>query len=71
MLRGTTSSGCVGVNYTTGSVQYDQVCGRIIGYQIGSPDAFYRGVGRTFEVVRPMGLNRRVQFYKYIYNEFH
>ena len=38
---GTTSSGCVGITYTTGSAQYDQVCGRIIGYQSGSPDAFY------------------------------
>ena len=38
---GTTSSGCVGVNYTTGSEQYEQVCGRIIAYQSGSPDAFY------------------------------
>ena len=31
---------CEGVNYTTGSVQYDQVCGRIIGYQLGTPYAF-------------------------------
>ena len=38
---GTTSSGCQGVIYSTGSVQYDQVCGRIISYQSGSPDAFY------------------------------
>ena len=38
---GTTSSGCAGVTCSTGSVQYDQVCGRIIGYQFGSPDAFY------------------------------
>ena len=37
---GTTSSGCAGVTYSTGSVQYDQVCGRIISYQFGSPDAF-------------------------------
>ena len=37
---GTTSSGCQGVTYSTGSVQYDQVCGRIISYQFGSPDAF-------------------------------
>ena len=37
---GRRSSGCVGVNYTTGSVQYDQVCGRIIGYQLGHPDCF-------------------------------
>ena len=32
---------CEGVNYTTGSEQYNQVCGRIIGYQIGSPEALY------------------------------
>ena len=31
---------CEGLTYSTGSEQYDQVCGRIIGYQIGSPDAF-------------------------------
>ena len=37
---GRRSSGCVGVNYTTGSVQYDQVCGRITGYQLGQPDCF-------------------------------
>ena len=37
---GTTSYGCAGVTYSTGSVQYDQVCGRIISYQFGSPDAF-------------------------------
>ena len=34
------SVGCEGVNYTTGSVQYDQVCGRIISYQFGQPEAF-------------------------------
>jgi len=38
---GTSSAGCAGVMYTTGSEQYDQVCGRIIGFQSGSPDAFY------------------------------
>ena len=35
--RSNTSASCEGLNYTTGSEQYDQVCGRIIGYQIGSP----------------------------------
>ena len=34
---------CEGLTYTTGSEQYDQVCGRIIGYQLGSPDAFSSG----------------------------
>ena len=31
---------CEGLNYTIGSEQYNQVCGRIIGYQIGHTDAF-------------------------------
>ena len=38
--RSTTGGSCEGLNYTTGSEQYDQVCGRIIGYQIGSLDCF-------------------------------
>ena len=38
--RRSTSGSCEGLTYSTGSEQYDQVCGRIIGYQIGSPDAF-------------------------------
>ena len=39
---GRRSSGpsCEGLTYSTGSEQYDQVCGRIIGYQIGSVDSF-------------------------------
>ena len=41
--RRSTSGSCEGLTYTTGSEQYDQVCGRIIGYQIGSPDAFTSG----------------------------
>ena len=39
--RRSTTRSCEGVNYTTGSEQYDQVCGRIIGYQIGQPEALY------------------------------
>ena len=31
---------CEGLNYSTGNEQYEHVCGRIIGYQIGNPDAF-------------------------------
>ena len=38
--RRSTGSGCEGFNYTTGGEQYNWVCGRIIGYQIGHPDAF-------------------------------
>ena len=37
-----TTGSCEGVTYSTGSVQYNQVCGRIIGYQFGNTDAFLR-----------------------------
>jgi len=42
--RRSASASCEGLNYTTGSEQYDQVCGRMIGYQLSSPDAFGLGV---------------------------
>ena len=51
-----TSGSCSGVNYTTGSEQYNQVCGRIIAYQVGYPGAvgsrtidssYINGVGVT------------------------
>ena len=38
--RRSTNGSCEGLNYTTGSEQYDQVCGRIIGYQLGRPNCF-------------------------------
>ena len=39
--RSTSSSGsCEGLTYSTGSEQYNQVCGRIIGYQLGNTDSF-------------------------------
>ena len=38
--RRSTSASCEGLNYTIGSEQYDQVCGRIIGYQRGTPNSF-------------------------------
>ena len=38
--RRSASPSCEGLTYSTGSEQYDQVCGRIIGYQIGTPDTF-------------------------------
>ena len=37
--RRSTSASCEGLTYSTGSEQYDQVCGRIIGYQLSTPDA--------------------------------
>ena len=44
--RSTIHGRCEGLTYSTGSEQYNQVCGRIIGYQIGTPDAF-NGAGRS------------------------
>ena len=38
--RRSTGASCEGLTYSTGSEQYDQVCGRIIGYQLGSTDSF-------------------------------
>ena len=40
--RRSTGGSCEGLTYSTGSEQYDQVCGRIIGYQLSTPDAFRR-----------------------------
>ena len=42
--RRSTRASCEGLTYSTGSEQYDQVCGRIIGYELNSPDAFGLGV---------------------------
>ena len=39
--RSASTASCEGLTYSTGSEQYDRVCGRIIGYQIGSVDAFH------------------------------
>ena len=38
--RRLTINGCEGLTYPTGSQHYNQVCGRIISYMIGHPDAF-------------------------------
>ena len=46
--RRSTGANCEGLTYPTGSEQYDQVCGRIIGYQIGTPDTF-TGAGRSID----------------------
>lgn len=34
------STGCSSVNFANNGIKYSQVCGKIIGYQHGSPDAF-------------------------------
>ena len=39
--RSSIGPGCDSVTFTTYGVQYQQVCGRVRGYQYRSPDAFY------------------------------
>ena len=45
--RKSTRASCEGLTYSTGGEQYDQVCGRIIGYQLGTSDAFQYGASRS------------------------
>ena len=35
------SAGCSSVTYNTHGINYTKICGRIIGYQYGSPSGFY------------------------------
>ena len=32
---------CVGITFPSGSIEYSQVCGKVIGYQVGWPDGAY------------------------------
>ena len=41
-LCGKSSSRCVSVMFPVQGVEYSQVCGKIIGFQDGTPDAFFR-----------------------------
>ena len=38
------STGCDGTTFPTFSLNYCQVCGRLHGYQFGSPEAFSRSI---------------------------
>ena len=55
--RSISTGGCQGVTYSTGSAQYNQVCGRIIGYQLGTPDAFFYGLNRSIDDVYVEGVS--------------
>ncbi len=39
-------TGCVSTSFPVHGVDYKRVCGRVIGYQVGSPDAFYPHINR-------------------------
>ena len=36
---------CVGVTFPSGNIEYSQVCGKVIGYQVGFPDGAYPSTG--------------------------
>ena len=40
---------CYSAMFPTQGIQYSQVCGRIIGYQFGHPQAFFESGGRTID----------------------
>ena len=35
---------CVGITFPSGNVKYSQVCGKVIGYQVGHPDGAYHSI---------------------------
>ena len=47
--KGSSSAGCLSAVYNTYGISYNHVCGRVIGYQYNSPDAFEGGGSPTVE----------------------
>ena len=49
--RGSGGAGCLSAVYSTYGISYNQVCGRVIGYEINSADAFglFAGGSQTIE----------------------
>ena len=41
----TNSGSCVSVQFPSNGISYSEVCGRVVGYQYGSPDAVFDGHG--------------------------
>ena len=52
-----TNGSCLGVTYGTESMTYSRVCGQVIGYQIGSPDAFNKRLFLNPENIDMDGIN--------------
>ena len=38
--KSTDGNGCDSAKFTTNDLQYNKVCGRVVGYELGSPDGF-------------------------------
>ena len=41
-VRNTDSPGCSSVQYSTANIHYSRVCGKVIAYQVGTPNAFFQ-----------------------------
>ena len=48
--KSTNGSGCDSVNFTTSGLQYNKVCGRVLGYQFGTPNAFVAHQRNGFDI---------------------
>ena len=49
--RPATSSGsCIGTIFSSSGIKYSQVCGKVIGYQVGWPDAAMRDDGNNYDI---------------------
>jgi len=51
------SFNCDGLTFTTGNQPYNQVRGRIIGYQVGDTEAFWRSSGRLINAFYVDGIS--------------
>uniref|UniRef100_A0A1X7UD60 Uncharacterized protein n=1 Tax=Amphimedon queenslandica TaxID=400682 RepID=A0A1X7UD60_AMPQE len=36
--RNSSSAGCASVQFSSNGISYSQICGRVMGYQVGRPD---------------------------------
>ena len=45
---GSASGGCSSASFSTYNISYSQICGRIVGYQFGTPDAFHAYTSGTY-----------------------
>ena len=48
--KSTNGSGCDSVNFTTSGLQYNKACGRVVGYQFGTPNAFVAHQRNGFDI---------------------
>ena len=51
------SAGCVSTTFQTHGVEYSHVCGRVIGYQDGTPSAFVVSGGTTIDSIYVDGIS--------------